>query len=201
MTADQLQSLYAVYQSIHPRLASVEAEFCEIAEMFFESQDLKSENYEVQICRLHEHCEEKIESGLIAKAVGCSESYARRFSYEPERGGFQKDWSKSNQNEKVSPGARTKIIRRDGGCCLRCGTSEDLEVHHIQPISQGGTNDDANLATLCVSCHHSAHGGSKTSGEIVYQKEEFTNWLNEVEQDNSNIGHNLSAEQKKISDY
>lgn len=27
------------------------------------------------------------------------------------------------------------------------------EVHHIKPLSQGGTNDYANLMALCTSCH------------------------------------------------
>lgn len=27
------------------------------------------------------------------------------------------------------------------------------QVHHILPLSQGGSNDPANLMSLCVSCH------------------------------------------------
>ena len=27
------------------------------------------------------------------------------------------------------------------------------EVHHIKPLSMGGTNDDGNLMSLCKSCH------------------------------------------------
>lgn len=171
LSANELQEVYTEYSSTYPRPESVETEFCEVAESLLESEGLKSETYEVQICRLHEYCEQKIESELVAKAVGCSPSYARRFSYDDERGGFQKEWSKSNQNEKVSPGARTKIINRDGGSCLRCGLENEagLEVHHILPISQGGTNDDSNLATLCPHCHEAAHGGSKTSGKTVYK--------------------------------
>jgi 5-methylcytosine-specific restriction protein A len=26
-------------------------------------------------------------------------------------------------------------------------------VHHIIPLSKGGTHDSANLMSLCVSCH------------------------------------------------
>ena len=35
------------------------------------------------------------------------------------------------------------------------------EVHHIKPLSEGGTNDKANLIALCKSCHsktHAEHG-------------------------------------------
>ena len=30
-------------------------------------------------------------------------------------------------------------------------------VHHIRPISDGGTNDERNLMSLCVSCHEKIH--------------------------------------------
>lgn len=203
MSATKLQKLYREYRSTHPRPESVEIEFCEEAESLLESEGLKSETYEVQICRLHEYCERKIESGLVAKAVGCSPSYARRFSYDDDRGGFQKEWSKSNQNEKVSPGARTKIINRDGGACLRCGlkNEEELEVHHILPISQGGTNDDSNLATLCSHCHEAAHGGSKTSGKTVYLRRDFRDWTRETNRTTEKGGSSLDSRQMKISDY
>jgi len=37
--------------------------------------------------------------------------------------------------------------------CRQCG-SVAREVHHLHPIDQGGTHDHANLASLCVNCHH-----------------------------------------------
>lgn len=45
------------------------------------------------------------------------------------------------------------VKRRDGYCCRKCGSDEDLEVHHIIPVSKGGTNSQANLITLCHRCH------------------------------------------------
>ena len=30
-------------------------------------------------------------------------------------------------------------------------------VHHILPISEGGTHDESNLMSLCVSCHERIH--------------------------------------------
>ena len=30
-------------------------------------------------------------------------------------------------------------------------------VHHIRPISEGGTHDESNLMSLCVSCHERIH--------------------------------------------
>ena len=31
------------------------------------------------------------------------------------------------------------------------------EVHHIKPLSEGGTNDFSNLMSLCKSCHSRIH--------------------------------------------
>lgn len=48
---------------------------------------------------------------------------------------------------------KVEIITRDGGHCQHCGTTEDLTIDHIIPIFKGGTNDPANLQTLCRSCN------------------------------------------------
>lgn len=41
--------------------------------------------------------------------------------------------------------------------CERCEKHGKLipakEVHHIIPLSEGGTNDESNLMALCTSCH------------------------------------------------
>jgi len=38
--------------------------------------------------------------------------------------------------------------------CYNCGESQGkLDVHHIIPLSAGGTNESWNLMTLCESCH------------------------------------------------
>lgn len=45
--------------------------------------------------------------------------------------------------------------------CERCLDEGRLtlmdEVHHIVPVSRGGTNDEANLMSLCHSCHTKIH--------------------------------------------
>ena len=40
-----------------------------------------------------------------------------------------------------------------GDECAICGSKENLEVHHIVPISKGGTNEVENLAILCRKCN------------------------------------------------
>ena len=41
--------------------------------------------------------------------------------------------------------------------CSTCGGKDDLELHHIVPVSKGGTNDYYNLIYLCHSCHMKLH--------------------------------------------
>ncbi len=49
----------------------------------------------------------------------------------------------------------TKIRKLDGHKCRvwGCGSPDDLEVHHIIPRSQGGSNKSWNLITLCNKHH------------------------------------------------
>lgn len=38
--------------------------------------------------------------------------------------------------------------------CQKIGqVTPSTEVHHIKPLSQGGSNDFSNLMALCTSCH------------------------------------------------
>lgn len=42
--------------------------------------------------------------------------------------------------------------------CINCGKLEDLHLHHIIPISIGGTNKLSNVVILCSKCHGKLHG-------------------------------------------
>lgn len=55
---------------------------------------------------------------------------------------------------------REAILHRDKYTCQICGKKHvKLEVHHIIYRSQGGTDDEDNLITLCEDCHHNIHNG------------------------------------------
>ena len=42
--------------------------------------------------------------------------------------------------------------------CARDGRLTPVEeVHHILPVTKGGTNDESNLMSLCRSCHNKVH--------------------------------------------
>lgn len=56
---------------------------------------------------------------------------------------------------------RSAILRRDNYICQCCGKKNcRLEVHHIKFKSNGGTDDEENLITLCEDCHKGAHAGT-----------------------------------------
>ena len=54
---------------------------------------------------------------------------------------------------KVTNKMRFAVYSRDGNRCRRCGSTRDLEVDHIFPISKGGKSDFNNLQTLCHRCN------------------------------------------------
>jgi 5-methylcytosine-specific restriction endonuclease McrA len=48
---------------------------------------------------------------------------------------------------------RNKVLRRDDWTCQVCGKSPSGQVHHLIPRRSGGSNNLANLTTLCGRCH------------------------------------------------
>ncbi|GAB3801495.1 HNH endonuclease [Virgibacillus kimchii] len=60
------------------------------------------------------------------------------------------------ERKSLSKKARFEVFKRDSFKCQYCGnTSPDviLEVDHIKPVSDGGTNDITNLITACFDCN------------------------------------------------
>lgn len=48
---------------------------------------------------------------------------------------------------------RSFIFNRDNNICLCCGSSDNLSIDHIIPVSKYGENNLMNLQTLCKSCN------------------------------------------------
>ena len=51
-----------------------------------------------------------------------------------------------------------RVLERDGWRCRKCGSLENLQVHHEVRRSQQGDDSLANLITLCAYCHMAEHG-------------------------------------------
>jgi 5-methylcytosine-specific restriction endonuclease McrA len=58
---------------------------------------------------------------------------------------------------------RREAIIRDDYTCNECGAeggpkgNARLQVHHITPVGDGGSDDLENLETLCSECHETRH--------------------------------------------
>ena len=59
---------------------------------------------------------------------------------------------------------RAAILRRDKYTCQDCGGGSVLEVHHIVPVREGGSDHPDNLTTLCVDCHRDRRRGRRKRG-------------------------------------
>lgn len=51
---------------------------------------------------------------------------------------------------------RMRVLLRDGYRCTKCGSSEQLNVHHLT-YERRGAERYADLTTLCRRCHRKEH--------------------------------------------
>jgi len=85
---------------------------------------------------------------------------------------FVDEWSASEPEpvEPVpvpAPLAEEVRDERAGGICEFCRTgTEDLDVHHVTPPSNGGSNVRTNLIALCGTCREKAIDGVYSEGEL-----------------------------------
>lgn len=68
-------------------------------------------------------------------------------------------------------GARAVAIARDRDQCRRCGSPDDLQVHHVRAIhgrhEQPGCHHHlAGLVTLCAPCHQIETNAQRAAGEF-----------------------------------
>ncbi|MEO8182681.1 MAG: HNH endonuclease, partial [Deltaproteobacteria bacterium] len=63
--------------------------------------------------------------------------------------------------QSIPPALRRAILARDQRRCRvpGCKNATFLDVHHIQPRSEGGRNEPTNLVTLCGAHHRATHHG------------------------------------------
>lgn len=61
-------------------------------------------------------------------------------------------------NANIPNSVRKMIYRRDGYRCALCDSTRYLQIHHVIPRGEGGSDYPENLITLCSVCHGQAHG-------------------------------------------
>jgi hypothetical protein len=53
----------------------------------------------------------------------------------------------------ITASVRKRVFERDAYRCVECRGWVDLTIDHIVPVVRGGTDDEANLQTMCRSCN------------------------------------------------
>lgn len=48
---------------------------------------------------------------------------------------------------------RRAVFERDGGMCVECGSTFDLQYDHVLPVALGGATTVENLQLLCADCN------------------------------------------------
>jgi len=72
---------------------------------------------------------------------------------------YPKGFKTNNRRVEVVSEVRKIVFERDNWECQKCGSDEQLECHHIDPVSQEPffANDPDSCITLCKKCHIYIH--------------------------------------------
>lgn len=90
---------------------------------------------------------------LVCRSLSRNGSYCER--HEP----VKKPSPTNVHGLKRAPRLRRQAKARDGYRCVRCGSTEKLEVHHSSRVADVGEagNRLELLVTLCRRCHRAEH--------------------------------------------
>lgn len=92
-------------------------------------------------------------------ARGADPEEVRRAADELAGTKYEYVLEKAVRRVKIPDRVRREVYAADGWRCVVCGTSENLEIDHIMPVSKGGTDERSNLQTMCA--HHNRKKGAR----------------------------------------
>lgn len=75
-----------------------------------------------------------------------------------------------NRNATGRREFRMSLYNRGGGKCEYCGKSidyNDMQLHHIVPVSMNGTNNPHNIMCICGECHRLIHGNPVLNQQLI----------------------------------
>lgn len=86
--------------------------------------------------------------------------------YDPFTGKKKKTDAQKTR-EALTPAKKRRLMEAVGHKCeIRGCKSDAYDVHHIKPVSKGGTNVGSNLIILCANHHRDAHNGAITQTKL-----------------------------------
>lgn len=119
------------------------------------------------VCRLEKEIAENL---LLLKLIDENREKAVKGSKQYHEYIKSKEWQETRQ----------RIFRRDKYTCVMCGANKNLHVHHIT-YENLGAEKDADLVTLCESCHAAVH--DEVFSDPFYHLKQaefiFSRWINE----------------------
>ena len=62
------------------------------------------------------------------------------------------------RREPIPRAVRLAVFERDGGRCVACGSSFEIQFDHVIPFSMGGAATVQNLQILCAGCNRQKGG-------------------------------------------
>ena len=65
---------------------------------------------------------------------------------------------------------RRKVLAKCNSKCTLCGSDENLEVHHIVSVKDGGTPDMENLTAVCFKCHRERKDEATDKNTAIHSK-------------------------------
>lgn len=74
--------------------------------------------------------------------------------------GGKTGWRWTMEHRAAFPKFRNNVFKRDGWKCKFCGSSLDMQLHHILPVRDFPEKyyDEDNAITLCSNCHDETKG-------------------------------------------
>lgn len=121
--------------------------------------------------------------------------------------GFEDHKQKVGERECLDPAIRKAALIRDRGVCQCCKLGgpqmvNNLDAHHVVPVSLGGADNVDNTIMLCLNCHRSVH--MYATKDLTIDKALYKDSFDELDEEskilyqNEQIFENLKLTYKKI---
>lgn len=145
-------------------------------------KDLKIEENNLRTSRRQYSEENSIISGIFRTLTGTQKRYTRDPTPDIERKIIIINRDINNIKRRLDyihdymlqyppdwENRRKKLKEIRNYKCVKCGNNYRLQIHHIIPLSKGGSNKIENLEFVCRNCHLKLHRQEDKDFEEIYK--------------------------------